>query len=90
MSNEIAGLTRQGVYLYAAILDGCDNEKPCKWQRPDSDSIVEGTMRHLHVDSTVDIREATVRITAKNGFEFNYGIHEVAELMRDHKFFIRD
>lgn len=77
--------------IYAAILDGCSNGRPCRWTPDGGDTIREGVMRPItnanRGANDPDIRSYEIQVSGIA--EHFLPITTIAELLRTRNFFIK-
>lgn len=67
------------VLLAAMIVSAAQDERKVAWLAEDG-TIVNGTIRHMHLKPDTDLRTAEVRVTLDTGFEYHTTPLELAEM----------
>lgn len=77
-----AALTASDVKLLARLVTAVEYSHPVQWAREDDLEIRTGTVRRFNYPTgSVDLRDATVRITTSSGTEMDMPVTEALDLL---------
>lgn len=77
-----AGLTANDVKLLARLVTAVEHSHPVQWARDDDLDVRTGTVRRFnYATGSVDLRDATVRITTSSGTEMDMPVTEALDLL---------